>query len=197
MYLICGLGNPGSEYELTRHNIGWLVLDQWRGSLLFNYKKKFKGELLEVDIAGQECLLLKPMTYMNLSGESLWPIASFYQIKADQVIVIHDDVDLSLGSVRIKKGGGHGGHNGLRSIVSTPIGDSFLRIRVGVGRPGDFLHPHLKMETADYVLGKWGRDEGEILERVILGAKESVIRLLQVGISKAQTEIHSIDYSKL
>ena len=158
MILFVGLGNPGIRYENNRHNIGFQVIDV----LIDHYgarnvsKNTFQGELFK----SNELLFLKPTTYMNLSGKSLQAIKHFYKIELDNIIVIHDDIDLPFGAVRFKKGGGSGGHNGLKSIDSM-VGKEYIRVRLGIGKP---LH---KSQVADYVLQDFSHEESECLDRWI------------------------------
>ena len=138
MFLIVGLGNPGAEYRFHRHNIGFLVIDILHdtfGTSDFS-KTKWSGVLSEGSINGEKILFLKPQTYMNLSGKAVGGIAAFYKIPTENIFVIHDDIDLPVAELRIKKGGGHGGHNGLKSLDSH-IGKNYWRMRIGVDHPGD------------------------------------------------------------
>ncbi|WP_457562498.1 aminoacyl-tRNA hydrolase [Caminibacter pacificus] len=164
MKLIVGLGNPGSKYEKNRHNIGFLAVDYLIKE--FNASKlssKFKGELYKSD----EYLFLKPATYMNLSGESVRLVKDFYKIENDDIIVIHDDIDLKLGALRFKKGGGSGGHNGLKSIDAN-IGNDYWRVRIGVGRP------ERKEMVVSYVLSDFEDEELECLEKLFPLIKEAI-----------------------
>ncbi|NPA87951.1 MAG: aminoacyl-tRNA hydrolase [Epsilonproteobacteria bacterium] len=164
MKLIVGLGNPGSKYEKNRHNIGFLAVDYLIKE--FNASKlssKFKGELYKSD----EYLFLKPTTYMNLSGESVRLVKDFYKIENDDIIVIHDDIDLKLGALRFKKGGGSGGHNGLKSIDAN-IGNDYWRVRIGVGRP------ERKEMVVSYVLSDFEDEELECLEKLFPLIKEAI-----------------------
>ncbi|MXZ51309.1 MAG: aminoacyl-tRNA hydrolase [Rhodobacteraceae bacterium] len=153
MLLIAGLGNPGSKYCMNRHNIGFMALDSLADSYMDNnWRKKFQGQIVEGKIEGETVLMIKPQTFMNNSGNSIGEVVKFYKIPSDQVIVFHDEIDLAPGKVRIKSGGGHAGHNGLRSIISH-IGPDFLRIRMGIGHPGskDLVH--------NYVLGNFSKQD--------------------------------------
>ncbi|SFZ98480.1 Peptidyl-tRNA hydrolase [hydrothermal vent metagenome] len=158
MTLFVGLGNPGSQYEETRHNIGFKVID----SLVEDFnardisKTSFKGKLYR----SANTLFLKPTTFMNLSGESIIAVKNFFKIDIEDIIVIHDDIDLPFGAVRFKRGGGHGGHNGLRSIDSI-IGKEYLRVRVGVGKPEH------KSQVVNYVLHDFNSEEQDVLEKLI------------------------------
>jgi PTH1 family peptidyl-tRNA hydrolase len=147
MKILVGLGNPGREHLLNRHNLGFLVLDAWAARSGEAIKKKeFRSEVLKTKMGGADVLLMKPLTYMNHSGEALQEAMSFHKVPIEDVIVVHDELDIPPQSFRLKRGGGHGGHNGLRSIL--PLGDAFFRVRMGIGRP-----PHPGMEVADFVLG--------------------------------------------
>ena len=155
MLLIVGLGNPGTQYENTRHNIGFKVIDKLVSDFGANEisKNAFKGELFK----SSNTLFLKPMTYMNLSGESVQAVKNFYKIELEDIIVVHDDIDLPFSALRFKEGGGHGGHNGLRSIDAM-IGKEYIRVRMGVDKP---LH---KSQVADYVLHSFSKEEDNILK---------------------------------
>lgn len=161
--LIVGLGNPGPAYERTRHNIGFRVVDELnrrhKGQNIS--KSSFEGELFK--ISGH--LLLKPTTYMNLSGKSILAVKNFY--KVDEVIVIHDDLDLPFGALRFKSGGGHGGHNGLKSADSS-IGNDYVRVRMGIGKP------QYKSQVADFVLSVFSEDEERYLAEWIAKAADAV-----------------------
>lgn len=180
MYLVVGLGNPGREYEETRHNVGFMVADVLaeRGGARIS-DKKFKARVGRVRLKGEDCLLMKPETYMNLSGESVGPALGFFKLATEQVIVLHDDLDLPLGKVKLKKGGGHGGHNGLRSLKKHLPDDGFLRIRIGIGRPPP------RWEGADYVLSRFTREEWADVERAVDEAANAVETILDKGVSKA------------
>ncbi len=154
MHLLVGLGNIGKEYELTRHNFGFLLLEQ----ILVDYgfvaqSKKFKSEVFSGEIDGKKIIALKPHTFMNLSGNAVLEAATFYKIEPKNILVLHDEVDLELGRVKVKIGGGNGGHNGLKSIDET-IGKHYVRLRLGVGRP-----ENKEFDIADYVLGKFTKTE--------------------------------------
>jgi PTH1 family peptidyl-tRNA hydrolase len=178
MHLIVGLGNPGERYRLTRHNIGFLVLDRLIEKLSPNPIKKstFKGDLFK----SGDILLLKPATFMNLSGESVAAVKNFYKIDPSHIIVIHDDLDLALGALRIKKGGGHGGHNGLKSI-DAHIGKEYVRIRFGIGRPTQ------KEEVVSYVLSNFTQKELECIEPTIDKAAQAALALTKEPLEKVQS----------
>ena len=161
MFLIVGLGNPGAEYSGTRHNVGFMAADTGARRFPFNdFKSKHQGLLAEGEINGQKTLLLKPQTYMNLSGQSVGAVARFYKIAPENIIVFHDDLDLKPLDVRIKQGGSPGGHNGLKSIDAA-IGNMYWRIRVGIGHPGD------KAMVADYVLSNFSKQELNALDELL------------------------------
>lgn len=168
--LIVGLGNPGSTYARTRHNIGFMVIDELcrRHSVQSVSKSSFEGELFKM--GGH--FLLKPTTYMNLSGKSVLAVKNFYKI--DGVIVIHDDLDLPFGALRFKVGGGHGGHNGLKS-TDAAIGADYTRVRMGIGKPEH------KSQVADYVLSPFSEQEEAHLDGWIAKAADAVEMLLQSG----------------
>ncbi len=158
MFLICGLGNPGKEYINTRHNIGFKLIDKlsifYKFSLL---KKDSKKEILKGSIGSSLCLLVKPLKFMNQSGQPIKDVVNFYKIEKDKIYVIHDDLDLQLAKVKIKFGGGNGGHNGISSIDEI-IGKNYNRIRIGINHPGQ---KHL---VSNYVLNKFANDEIDLIE---------------------------------
>ena len=161
MWIICGLGNPGKKYQYTRHNIGFLFIDAIIKKYNFKLIKKNKScEIYRGLINDDECLFCKPLTFMNLSGFSLQKIINFYKISKSNLIVVHDDLDLSVGKIKIKVGGGNGGHNGLVSIDQT-IGVAYKRLRIGIG------HPNLKELVNKYVLDKFKTHEKKIITRII------------------------------
>lgn len=166
--LIVGLGNPGPAYERTRHNIGFLVIDELcrRYSVQNVSKSSFEGELFKA----KDHFFLKPATYMNLSGRSILAVKNFYKI--DQVIVIHDDLDLPFGALRFKVGGGHGGHNGLKS-ADAAIGNGYTRVRMGIGKP------EYKSQVADFVLSPFSSSEETHLKEWIAKAADSVELLFE------------------
>lgn len=181
MHIIAGLGNPGSHYQWTRHNAGFLFLD--RLAHLENIsitRKSFSGLAGEWSRASCRHILLKPQTFMNLSGRSLMQALQFYKLPLSQAIVVHDDLDLPFGTVRLKQGGGHGGHNGLRSIMEQLGKGDFIRLRIGIGRP-----PH--GDTVNYVLGSIPPDQMEALPRVLDCALEMLEMLLDQGLPKAMS----------
>ena len=183
MKLIVGLGNPGGEYDETRHNIGFQVIDELKQQFSHAvFDKKFKGLVARARIGGEDAVLLKPMTYMNLSGESVGPAAGFYKSPPEDIIVVHDELDIEPGRIKLKKGGGHGGHNGLKSLVKHLPNANFTRVRLGIGRPPP------RWETANYVLGKFTKQEQPVIEEVIRSATKAVEVILEEGLSSAMKE---------
>jgi len=161
------LGNPGREYERTRHNAGFLVADRWLGNQGPAWQKKFKGEWATVVRGTAKLYLLKPNTFMNLAGESARALGDFFQLPAEAWVAVHDDIDLPFGEVRFQTGGGLGGHNGLRSMKQHLGTDGFHRVRVGIGRP---VHG----DVAAFVLGKFTPDEEIELDRILDQAARSL-----------------------
>jgi PTH1 family peptidyl-tRNA hydrolase len=158
MFLIIGLGNPGKDYAKNRHNIGFMAVDEIANRYKFSaWSKKFRGLLAEGKIGEEKVFLLKPQTYMNLSGESAAECARFYKIPVENIIAIHDELDLPLAKLRVKRGGGNGGHNGLRSLDQY-LGENYVRVRVGIGHPGD------KDAVTQYVLENFKKEEGPQVE---------------------------------
>lgn len=160
MRLIVGLGNPGNEYANTRHNVGFLIVDALASSLKNdNWKSNFKGKYIKTKMVNEDIILLKPETYMNLSGESVRSIMDFFHIQADEILVIYDDVDLVPGALRIRSSGSSGGHNGMKSIISHIGTTEFKRFRIGIGK--DAVKP-----TADHVLSNFTKEESELIKNV-------------------------------
>lgn len=176
MLLIVGLGNKGQKYEQNRHNIGFLAIDEIvRKFDVSPWTKKFSGELCDARLPAPEARIffLKPQTFMNLSGESVGAAAGFYKIPPEKVIVIYDDLDLAPGKIRVKQGGGNGGHNGLKSIDSY-LPNDYLRVRIGIGRPE---HKH---QVSDYVLSNFTSEEREIQNKTLYAIAD-YFPLLQAG----------------
>jgi len=184
--IIVGLGNPGPEHLVTRHNAGfWFVdlLARRHGGEFRDYRK-FSGETAKVNIEGQEIVLLKPTTYMNRSGLSIRQLSDFYKFSPDDILIAHDELDLPVGSVRLKQGGGHGGHNGLRDAIAH-IGETFWRLRLGIGHPGN------KAEVIDYVLTRAPRAEEDLIMDAVGTAVDCIPLLLEQGAERAMTRLHS------
>lgn len=165
MWLIAGLGNPGAEYAATRHNIGFMAVDRLADGAGFS--KKFQGEVAQITFGDEKLILLKPLTYMNHSGRAVQAALAFYKLPPTQLIVLHDELDLPLGKLRIKCGGGANGHNGIKDIDEM-IGPDYWRVRLGIGHPGD------KTQVHDHVLSKFGAEERTEAERVIAALVENL-----------------------
>ena len=183
-WLIAGLGNPGEQYENTRHNVGFRVIDELADRGDFPVQRlKFHALTNTATVGGQGVLVMKPVTYMNLSGEAVGEAARFYKLPPDHVLVISDDVDLSLGRLRIRKGGSAGGHNGLKSIIQHLGTDQFPRLKVGVGGK-----PHPDYDMADWVLGKLQGEDKKIMDEAVRRAAQAVECLLSQGLDKAMNQ---------
>lgn len=186
-YIIAGLGNPGMEYDNTRHNAGFNVLDTLALQLGENINRlKFKGKTAEASIGGKRCLLLKPTTYMNNSGESIVQAMEFYKIDIAHIIVVCDDISLDTGKLRIRRKGSHGGHNGLRSICELTGSDDFSRIKIGVGKK-----PHPDYDLAKWVLGKFGKEDAERMKESAENACECIKLMVQGKTDEAMNKFNS------
>jgi len=172
--LLVGLGNPGSGYAKNRHNIGFMAVDEIvRRHSFAPFRAKFQGELTEGKIGTEKVLVLKPTTYMNESGRSVQAAMAFYKIHPEDIIVFHDELDLAAGKIRVKRGGGHGGHNGLRSLHAH-IGADYARVRLGIGHPGD------KAKVVGHVLKDFAREDQDWLDKLMPTLAEN-IRVLMDG----------------
>ena len=178
--LVAGLGNPGKEHERDRHNVGWMVVDELARRCDASFKSKFSGRVSETRVAGVRVALLKPETYMNESGRSISAAAHYFKIPPESVLVVHDDVDLDVGRLQVRLGGGLAGHNGLRSIAQALATQEFLRLRVGVGRPGRG-DPR---DVADYVLAPFEAHDDR--DGVVTRAADAAESLLTEGLDEAQ-----------
>lgn len=185
--LIVGLGNPGAEYHKTRHNAGdWFVTEIANATHTdLRPVSKFKGLHATTKIHGHDCQLLIPTTFMNLSGQSVQAVASYYKIPAHAILVAHDEIDLGVGDIRLKYDGGHGGHNGLRDIISHLNTNQFYRLRIGVGHPGNSKEVH------DYVLHPPKKPERELIENAMQDAHAVLPLLLEGQFQKAMMKLHS------
>jgi len=184
--IIVGLGNPGPEHLVTRHNAGfWFVdlLARRHGGEFRDYRK-YSGETARITLAEREVILLKPTTYMNRSGLSVRQLSDFYKIVPEDILVVHDELDLPVGTVRLKQGGGHGGHNGLRDTIAH-IGEKFWRLRLGIGHPGN------KTEVIDYVLTRAPPPEEDLIVESVATAADCMPLLLEQGAERAMTRLHS------
>ena len=186
--LIVGLGNPGKEYEQTRHNAGFWFIDelawQWKAGL--RDEKKFYGQVARVNRPQGEVWLLKPDTFMNLSGKAVGALAQFYKILPQEILVVHDELDIACGRIRFKLGGGNGGHNGLKDIQSK-FGNNpnFYRLRIGIGHPGD------KSKVVGYVLGKPPASEQKLIDDAIDESLRCTELLMKEGLEKTMRRLHS------
>ena len=183
--LVC-LGNPGKQYENTRHNIGFMAADLLsdREGVKFN-KLRYRALTGEVGLGGARVLVIKPQTYMNLSGESVKLAGGFYKIPPERVLVISDDVALPLGKLRIRAGGSAGGHNGLKNIIAHLGTDQFPRIRVGVGAPA-----HPEHEMIDWVIGHFTPQEKKVVDEAVARAVDAALTAIQYGVSEAQNRFN-------
>ncbi|MCP4690564.1 MAG: aminoacyl-tRNA hydrolase [Desulfobacterales bacterium] len=178
--LIAGLGNPGGEYEKTRHNAGFMVVDHLaREHAIPLVKNKFDCLFGTGDVEGAPVILVKPLAYMNLSGPPVRRVADYFRILSEDVLVIHDDIDLALGRIQIKEKGGHGGHKGVRSLMNVFSGGDFIRLRVGVGRGAE--RAGREIDVVDHVLGAFNTEEKTALDRIIIRAGEAVETILCKG----------------
>jgi len=183
MFLLAGLGNPDQKYFNNRHNVGFSFLDFLEKDIV--YKKKFKGLIAETKVDNQKILLLKPMTYMNLSGESLFEVKKFYKLENNDIFVIHDDLDLEIGKVKIKNGGSSGGHNGIESI-SENIENNFNRIRIGIGHPGE---KHL---VENYVLKDFEKEEIKLITNSFLAIKKNLNLIFLKKFDEFSSKVNNI-----
>jgi peptidyl-tRNA hydrolase, PTH1 family len=182
MLLVVGLGNPGKSYASHRHNVGFMAVDELgRRVRAEAFREKFAGQWARAEIAGEPAVLLEPMTYMNESGRSVQPAAAFFKVAPADVLVVHDELDLPFGDVRLKHGGGHAGHNGLRSLVEALGTGDFGRVRVGIGRPP----PGFRGDVADFVLSGFDPVERAALPDVLKKAVDAVIDVADRGFAAA------------
>jgi len=183
--IIAGLGNPGPEHLLTRHNAGFWFVDALAARLggKFRSHSKFQGDICRVQLHGEEVTLLKPMTYMNRSGLAIRSLTDYLKVKPEETLIAHDDLDLPVGEARFKLGGGHGGHNGLRDIT-THIGAEYWRLRLGIGHPGD------KSQVLDYVLRRAPKDDEEKILAAVARALDALDLFVRQGAEVAMNELH-------
>lgn len=187
MKLIAGLGNPGRSYSRHRHNVGFMVVDELATRHGISVGKKSFGALSgNGAFAGESVILAKPQKYMNLSGEPVATLLGYYKLDADSLIVVHDDIDIECGRIKIARGAGHGGHNGIRSIIDALGHKEFTRVRVGVGRPPE------EIDGADYVLAPISGDQKVVMEKAIGNAADAVEMIIGKGVLAAQQEFHSV-----
>ena len=185
--LIVGLGNPGADYVETRHNAGFwmvdLIADEHAAS--FRFEKRFNGDLCKFSNAGRDCYLLKPQTFMNHSGRAVSALARYYKIKAEQILVLHDELDLPPGTSRLKQGGGHGGHNGLRDCIAHLGSNDFFRVRIGIGHPGN------AKQVIDYVLKRPSISDRKAIDNAIQDALAVMSLVLGGNVEKAMHALHT------
>lgn len=184
--MIVGLGNPEERYERTLHNAGFWFVDELarRSRVPFKYEKRFDADICKIDVGGNDVWLVKPQSYMNRSGGPVRSMLDYYRLSADQLLVAHDEIDLPPGTVRLKQGGGHGGHNGMRDVIRH-CGPDFLRLRLGVGHPGQ------KDQVTGYVLKKASKDiEAEIMKNVDEAA-DVLPLLVESGLNSAMKKLHT------
>jgi PTH1 family peptidyl-tRNA hydrolase len=188
--LVVGLGNPGSRYARTRHNVGFFAVDEIARAFSFPaWREKFSGEFTKGTLDGEDVVLLKPMTYMNESGRCVQPAVAFFHVApkgGDELLVLHDELDLPFADVRLKVGGGHAGHNGLRSIIGA-LGPDFARVRIGIGRPP----PGFRGEVADYVLQDFDPVEAATVPDVVAKSVDAVRRWVKRGASAAMNDTNT------
>ncbi|MDD4146411.1 MAG: aminoacyl-tRNA hydrolase [Clostridia bacterium] len=188
MKMIVGLGNPGTRYEKTRHNVGFMIIDAFAASYQLKIDKKQGRSLVGLGFIEQEkVLLVKPQTYMNRSGEAVWEILNYYREGIEDFLVIHDDLDLDFGRLRFKRGGGSGGHNGLKSITQMLNSPEYSRCKVGIGRPPEF------MQAEDYVLGSFLERERGLLPEIIKGSLAGLKAWFFEGIDEAMNKWNSFN----
>ena len=189
MFLIVGLGNPGKEYDGTRHNIGFAAIDYIADKYNIELNRvKFKGVFGEGFIDNKKVILLKPTTYMNLSGESIREVINFYKISNEEIIVLYDDISLEVGRLRIREKGSHGGHNGIKSIIANLGSDVFPRVKIGVGAP--------KGNLVSHVLGKFDNEEVEILKETIKASSEATSIIIKSDIKSAMNKLNGFNACK-
>lgn len=186
-YIIVGLGNPGLQYENTRHNAGFMAADRLAGSCSFDINRaKWKAMTAEAEISGVPCLVMKPQTYMNLSGEAVITAMNFYKIPPERVIVMFDDISLEPSKIRIRRKGSHGGHNGIKSIIELSGSEDFPRIKIGVGKK-----PHPQYNLADWVLSRFSDEEMTLMNEACDKAVGAVKLMVQGKISEAMNSFNS------
>lgn len=184
--IVVGLGNPGPEHQLTRHNAGFWFVDLLarRHGAEFRDYRKYSGETARIKIGEHELILLKPTTYMNRSGLAVRQLLDFFKVPPEEILVAYDELDLAVGALRLKKGGGHGGHNGVRDIIAH-LGEGFWRLRIGIGHPGH------RTEVIDYVLTRAPRAEEDLIVEAVTTAADSMPLLLEQGPERFMNKVHT------
>ena len=185
--LVVGLGNPGSQYEATRHNVGFWFVDGLaaRNAAQFRVESKFHGMLARIHLAGADLRLLKPTTFMNRSGQSIVAASQYFAIQPQNILVVHDELDLPVGTLRLKQGGGHGGHNGLRDTMQALGGRDFWRLRIGIDHPGD------RNQVVSYVLSRASKDDETTILDGLSDAEAVMDDLVRGTFQKAMHRLHS------
>ncbi|MFK8137093.1 MAG: aminoacyl-tRNA hydrolase [Bdellovibrionales bacterium] len=187
MYLIVGLGNPGKEYEQTRHNIGFMAVERWIQSLGFLPEKKEKKALInKFKWQGKDIILARPQTFMNLSGESVSPLLAYYKVELDNLLIVHDEIDLAYDSMKMQRNRGHGGQNGIRNIHQQLGSKDYCRLRLGVGKPS-----HPGQDVASWVLSKFKTDEQKTLDAFLNDAVDSIESFILDGPMKAMEKTNT------
>jgi PTH1 family peptidyl-tRNA hydrolase len=186
--LIVGLGNPGIEYQATRHNAGFWWVDEFARihGVQFREENRFHGLVARVQTQGQDTWLLKPQTFMNVSGRSVVALAMFYRILPDEILVVHDELDLPPGSAKLKLGGGHGGHNGLKDLIMHLTTKDFWRLRIGIGHPGE------RSEVSNYVLNAPRKEELPLIEQALQRAQDVAPLIVEGKMEAAMLKLHSV-----
>lgn len=188
MWLIAGLGNPGKQYQMTRHNVGFMLIDYWLKSLSGNtpeFRDEHKAMTKKMKLDNEEIMLAKPQTFMNKSGESVQSLLHFYKVPQEKMLIIHDDIDQPLGSIRFHKNRGHGGQNGVRSITELLGSMDYARLKIGVGRPS-----HPDFDIGDYVLSGFSKEESLLLTTVFEKACDGIECFIDKGFDRASTDFN-------
>jgi len=186
MHLIVGLGNPGTQYALTRHNIGFMACDHWLKSLGgSDYREEHRALTKKFKIEGLDVLLAKPQTFMNNSGQSVQSLLNFYKIPKENLLVIHDEADLAFGTMKLQHNRGPGGQNGVKNISQLLGGNDYSRLKLGVGRP-----PHPDFAISDYILGPFSQTEMAVMDRYLEAASDAVESFILEGLNKASTKFN-------
>lgn len=186
-YIIAGLGNPGKKYENTRHNAGFMAMDKLAKEQGFEFKKlKFNALIADETVAGKRCLLMKPQTMMNLSGEAIYEAASYYNIPDENIIIIYDDISLDVGKTRIRRKGSAGGHNGIKSIINCLGSESFPRVKIGVGKK-----PNASVDLVDWVLGEFPKSQADDLNTALSNAIKASSLIVNGEIDQAMNLYNS------
>jgi len=180
--VIAGLGNPGEKYAYTRHNIGFMVISELADRFKINSSYKFDGLIGDFFFGGEKIIIFQPMKYMNKSGQPIYKVLDYFGIEPEDLLIIHDDLDLELGSMRFKQNGGSGGHNGIKSIINNLGTDNFKRLKIGIGRPSK------NIPVPDFVLTTFKGEEKDVSEKVVKDAASAVELMLKENISKAMNK---------